>query len=348
MRRSPLIALVVLVGAVTMTPSALASAGSSTVSNQGPSTLGIRLVAPPSSPANTPLTNAYIVDQLMPGDSLSRTVEIDNNTNASSLISVYVAAANVVGGTFTFAPGRSANGLSSWSSLSSDTLQLAPHSETFDTVTIHVPRNASQGNRNAVLWAAMSASPTAGQGITLISRVGVRMYLAIGPGGALQSRFSLGPLSTQRSASGKSLVIAEIHNSGKSTLNLNGDLVLAKGPDALNAGPFAATLGAILPAGASEQVTVVLDSNIPRGPWRADLKVRSGRDVESSIATITFPQQNALGTFGKTNNLQRSLLAVLSTLILVALFAFAFFLRRALIRPLRRVRRPMPISSKAK
>jgi hypothetical protein len=287
----------------------------------------------------------------MPGDSLSRTVEVDNNTDAVAIVSVYVAAANVVQGAFTFAPGHDANELSSWTSLGSDTLQLAPHTEAFDTVTTHVPQSASSGNRNAVVWVAMSASPTGGQGITLVSRVGVRMYVAVGPGGAPRSDFSLGPLTTQRSPSGKSLVVAEIHNSGKSTLDLSGNLMLAKGPDGLNAGPFVANLGPILSGGASEQVIVALNADLPRGPWRADLQVKSGRVARSSIATITFPVFNTSKTLSKTNDLRQPLVIVLSTLLVAACLAFVLSRRRPTLtkRPrLLGIRRRIPASLKSR
>jgi hypothetical protein len=152
-----------------------------------------------------------------------------------------------------------------------------------------VPTNASSGNRFAVVWAAVSASPPSGHGITLVSRVGVRMYLSIGPGGAPSSNFSLGPLTTERSSSGKSLVVDVVHNTGRSELALSGQLKLSKGPNQLRAGPFVASSGSILAPGASERVTIALDSNFPRGPWRADLRVSSGSLQRSTGATITFP-----------------------------------------------------------
>jgi hypothetical protein len=36
-------------------------------------------------------------------------------------------------------------------------------------------------------------------------------------------------------------------------------------------------------------VTVALDKSLPAGPWKATLKLRSGRIVRTSEGTITFP-----------------------------------------------------------
>ena len=68
--------------------------------------------------------------------------------------------------------------------------------------------------------------------------------------------------------------------------------MLTDGPDGLRAGPIAATLGALLAPGASEPVAVQLGSELPRGPWRADLGITSGTLERSAVATITFPGNN--------------------------------------------------------
>ena len=57
-----------------------------------------------TAPSN-PLANTYIVDRLAPGATLTRSVEIDNDTRADVDVSVYPAAASVVRGSFVFAPG---------------------------------------------------------------------------------------------------------------------------------------------------------------------------------------------------------------------------------------------------
>ena len=156
-------------------------------------------------------------------------------------------------------------------------------------MTVTIPKGASSGQRYGVLWAEVSARPTKPGSVTLVNRVGIRMYLSVGPGGSPSSNFAIGSLSARRSASGASFVVSTVRNDGHSTLDLSGDLTLSHGPDGLRAGPVAATVGAALPPGASEPVAVGLTSGLPRGPWRVDLSLFSGSLRRSADATITFP-----------------------------------------------------------
>jgi hypothetical protein len=288
----------------------------------GQGTIGIRLVAATGAPSSNPLGSSYIVTRLAPGDSLSRIVEIDDDSKSSVEVSLYVAAATVVRGKFVFAAGNVSNDLTSWTSLAHKAIYLAPESKARDTVTIRVPHDASAGNQYAVVWAAVSAAPPGGKGITLVSRVGVRMYVAVGPGGGKPSNFVLGNLSAIRGASGRSLVHATIRNSGANTLDLNGFLTLTDGPGGLHAGPFTAKLGVVLAPGASELATVALAPNFPRGPWKAELNIRSGELARSTTRTITFPARFAAGkSSGKTFPIQLStiLFALLASALLFLL-----------------------------
>jgi hypothetical protein len=255
-------------------------------------TVGIRLVASPGTPSKNPLASSYIVAQLKPGTKLTRAVEIDNDSKKYVDVSVYVAAASIVRGHFVFAPGAQGNELARWTTVGKTTLRLAPDSQAFDTLITKVPLTSVKGNNYAVVWAAVSAAPPRGSGITMVSRVGVRMYVAVGPGGAAPSNFIVTTLSTEREKSGDSLLVTRIRNSGANTLDLNGILTLSKGPDGLHAGPFTAKLGVVLAPGASEPVAVVFAPSFPRGPWRADLKVSSGELQRSTIATISFPSRH--------------------------------------------------------
>jgi hypothetical protein len=259
-------------------------------------------------------------------------VEIDNDTDRSVNVSVYPAAATVVRGSFAFAPGRSSNELSSWTSVRHNVISLARGSEAFDTLTINVPSSASSGERYAVLWAEVSAPPAAPGDITLVNRVGVRMYLSIGPGGAPPSNFAVGSLTAERSATGGSVVVANVHNSGQGTLDLSGTLMLTDGPDGLRAGPIAATLGTLLAPGASEPVAVQLGSELPRGPWRADLGITSGTLERSAVATITFPRHNGTVRSPRAPGRPTLTLAVVALLVVAVMTALALLISRRLGR----------------
>ncbi len=277
----------------------------------GHGTIGIRLVAAAGAPSSNPLASSYIVARLAPGDSLTRVVEIDDNSNSPELVSLYVASATVAHGQFFFAAGHASNDLTGWTSVTNSAIPLAAKSKALDTVTVRVPHDAQSGNYYAVVWAAVSAAPPGGEGITLVSRVGVRIYVSVGPGGGAPSNFGLRTLRAKRESSGNSLLVTTVHNSGANTLSLDGYLMLSRGPGGLSAGPFVAKLGAVLAPGVSEPATVVLAPDFPRGPWTATLKVSSGTLSRSATNTITFPARFAApATSGKGTSPIQLLLAL--------------------------------------
>ena len=155
-------------------------------------------------------------------------------------------------------------------------------------VTIAIPKKASFGERYGVVWAEVSAQTSAGGGVNLVNRVGIRMYIAVGPRAA-PATFVIGALSAERSAAGDPLVIARIHNSSRRTLDIHGTLTLSDGPGGQHAGPFPVALGTGLAPGESGTASVLLDKGLPSGPWQADLRLRSGFSERDAVARLTFP-----------------------------------------------------------
>jgi hypothetical protein len=331
--RIRLLLLMLFVGAGSIAPASMAFASPRSQSAAGSGSVGIRLL-PLAGASSNSLASSYVVDRLAPGTILTRDVEIDNTTHAIIDVSVYPAAASIVRGHFAFAPGNGGNELSNWTSVSNHLIRLAPGTEAFDTLTISVPGSASPGERYGVLWAEVSATPAAGGGVTLVNRVGVRMYISIGPGGGPLSGFSIGPLTAEHSTSGQRFVAATVHNSGQSTLDISGNLALSNGPDGLRAGPFAATLGTVIAPGVSEPVTVRLDSVIPRGPWQADLTLTSGLLHHSSVDMITFPPNTVAAKPRVTVGFPMVLLVVIVLLVMLALTALGLLVSRRRIWPI--------------
>jgi hypothetical protein len=164
---------------------------------------------------------------------------------------------------------------------------LADGAKKMVTVTVDVPSDAAPGEQYAVLWAQTTSG---GKGaVTQVSRVGIRIYLSVGPGGEPASAFTIESLTAERDPSGVPAVKAMIHNTGGRALDLRGKLTLKDGPGGLTAGPFAVTLGTTLGRGQTEPVTVQLDRQLPNGPWKAHLSVTSGLLTERAQATLTFP-----------------------------------------------------------
>jgi len=276
-----LIALSVLAGIIVSASGALAA---------GSSGIGIRLVDVPADSRNDPFAGSYIVDRLAPGGSVRRVVEISNTTRSTVSVAVYPAAATFRRGTFGLAAGHDQNELSGWTSVSRKVLRMQPGTTALETVTINVPEEVSPAERYAVVWAEVSTPTSAAGGVTLVNRVGVRMYVSVGPGGAPPANFAIGSLSAERSETGAPVVVAIVHNTGRRTLDISGTLALAKGPGGLRVGPIPVTLESALAVGESGSAAAQLDERLPLGPWRAHVRLRSGSVHRTAVATITFPE----------------------------------------------------------
>lgn len=250
--------------------------------------IGIRLVDIPVSAATDPRAQIYVIDHLAPGTMIHRRVEVTNTSAQTAHILLYSAAAAIENGSFVGAPGNTANDVSNWTSISPNSVDVPAAGRATATVTIDVPKDAPPGEQYGVIWAEIrSADSTAG--VTQVNRVGIREYLSIGSGGPAAANFTIDSLSAGRSSNGEPTVLAYVHNTGGRALDMSGTLQLAAGPGGLNAGPFPATLGTSLAIGDTEAVTIVLDRQIPAGPWDAYITLRSGLLERDAKATITFP-----------------------------------------------------------
>lgn len=255
--------------------------------------IGIRLVDAPVAARTDPRAQVYVVDHLAPGAVIHRRVEVSNTTSASANVALYSAAAKIIKGTFVGSAGHTQNDLSTWTSISPDTPIVAAGGSSIATVTISVPRDAAPGEQYGVVWAEVRSSKSAATGVTQVSRVGIRLYISVGPGGAPAAAFSIDSLTAQRAADGRPEILASVHNTGGRALDMSGKLLLAAGPGGLSAGPFNAALGTTLAIGDIEPVTVMLDKQLPAGPWKATITLRSGLLERSATATITFPNKGA-------------------------------------------------------
>jgi hypothetical protein len=269
--------------------------------------IGIRLADAPATSPGDSSGRSYIVDRVAPGATIRRRVEIDNGTHSTAEIAVYAAAASLGRGTFSFAPGHLQNELSSWTSIDQQTLRLDLEAHAYETVTIAVPKAAPAGERYAVIWAEVSVPAPAAGGVTLVNRVGVRVYLTVGAGGAAVANFAIGPLRAERSARGGLLAAASVSNNGGRRLDIRGQLTLTQGPGGLRAGPFPVTLRPDLAPGTSEPASVRLGRDLPLGPWLAHLSLTSGFIHREVVATITFPAPAAAA---KPSSSRHMLLAV--------------------------------------
>jgi hypothetical protein len=257
-----------------------------------PPGIGAGLLQGPADNLDDPRTHEYIVDHLAPGTTISRQIGFSNGDAEPADLSFYAAAADIHDGGFVPGAGHAANELTSWTTFSPTSATVAPGETLPVTVTIAVPSDASAGERYAAALAEHAQPPAAGGGITSVSRVGIRIYLSVGPGGAAITSFSIDSMTAQRGADGIPFVTAQVHNTGERAIDLSGELALTNGPASLSAGPFPVSHVATLAVGGSGTVTIPLDPGLPNGPWDGRITLQSGKTSETVTGRLMFPTGN--------------------------------------------------------
>lgn len=250
--------------------------------------LGIRLLEAPTDRRDDPRALVYVVDHVEPGTTFSRRIEVTNDTADTMDVDLYSVGSDIVGSSFAPLAARTQNELSSWVTVSPSDMRLAPRENRVATLTVTVPGDASEGERYAAVMAESAAVDATG--VVVNARVGIRVYLSVGPGGEPASDFTIDELTASRDADGNPVVEATVTNTGGRALDMAGALNLSDGPGGLSAGPFPAELGTTLGIGESSPVKVVLDKALPAGPWKARIDLESGLLERAAEATITFPE----------------------------------------------------------
>ena len=156
-----------------------------------PGSIGLRLVDVPTSASGDPRAQVYIVDHLAPGTVIERRIEISNTTDSAARIALYPAAATIERGAFLGAEGHTPNDLSTWTSILPGAIDIPAGDRMTATVSITVPSDAAPGEQYGVVWAEARAAPASGDGVTQVSRVGIRLYISVG--------LAESPLRTSRS-----------------------------------------------------------------------------------------------------------------------------------------------------
>ncbi len=272
-------------------PAASAHAPARPAHALAPPSFGIRLVDVPGFSANDPRALRYITDHLPPGAVIRRRVLVENKSPSVGHVALYADAATISRGSFVGGNGGTRSDLTSWIGASRQELTLAPHASAMDAVTIRVPRDASSGERYGVIWAQETSSVPSGNGIAIreVNRVGIRIYLSIGPGGAPPTNFAISRITGSRQKNGDPVVAARVSNTGGRAIDLSGSLTLADGPGGVSAGPFAIPDGMLtLAPGQNGQVRAILPKRLPDGPWRVTIDMKSGLTERKASATIDF------------------------------------------------------------
>ncbi|GIH16324.1 hypothetical protein [Rugosimonospora africana] len=253
---------------------------------------GIQLLDAPTDNRSDPRALKYIVDHLTPGTVIHRRVLVVNKSTVELHVAIYPAAASVDKGGFQFAGGRTANELVSWINASPSELDLAPGAQAPSEVTIQVPTKVTNGERYAVVWASVTSGHQPSANVTQVYRVGVRVYLDVGPGGDPPSDFAIGRLVAARNSHGQPSLSIAVHNTGQRALDLSGQVTLTDGPAGTRAGPFRVSHDTTLGIGQSGTVTAALPRNLPDGPWTVRV------DLASGLIQHSVTQRLRLGSAG--------------------------------------------------
>ena len=254
-----------------------------------PAGIGIGLLDVPASTQNDPRARAYIIDRLAPGSEITRRVQVTNNTASAQTIYLYPGAASITGGSFVGAESGSINELTTWTSLTQTTIELPSGGKAEVPVSIKVPADAAEDEHYGAIWAEARSPATKG-GVVQANRVGIRMYLSIGPGNGKPADFSITTLTAARDSEGLPQLSALVTNTGGRALDITGQLHLIDGPGQLSAGPFAVQQARTIAPGTSQNVTFTMPKELPHGPWTAQIKLKSGLLDRQASAPITFPE----------------------------------------------------------
>src|ERR1700753_4351820 len=187
--------------------------------------------------------------------------------------------------------------MTTWIHLNKKTVPLAPHRPATVTATVDVPKDASSGNQYGVIWAEQDMKGA--RNVTLVSRVGIRMYLNVGPGGAPPAGFTVGTPTASKTASGTHLISVPIDNTGGRAVDVRGSVSLSNGPGGLQAGPFNPQAMDTLAPGQTHPVTFALSSKLPDGPWQATFTFKS--DLITKTKKVTLNLATSAATTAKSH-----------------------------------------------
>ncbi len=287
-----------------------------------PGTISIGLRSAPPTPSNDPRAHRYIVDHLSAGASTTRRLEVGNHTDSPQRIEVYAGPATVQGGSFLPASPGESNALTRWIHLDRSVLNLLPGQSAMVTATITVPAGAPDAEQYAVIWASHTSAAPGGNavgtgtgssgsagsgslgspgssssgsgagetGLDQISRVGVRVYLSTGAGGAPDSGFEILDLRPVWAAVGVAAFLATVSNTGHRAVDVAGTLDLTDGPGGLATPPLASEPATIAPGETAEIRFPVSEAiPLPSGEWTATVDLASGTEKQTTAREFAVP-----------------------------------------------------------
>lgn len=317
---------------LSVSPAAADGSGSSATGQRG---VGIRLLDASTTRRNDPRAQIYVDDFVAPGTVFVRHVQVSDFTSKPVHLLIYAAPAIIDGENFSIALRGQRSELTDWITVAPSAVDLQPGQSATVAVTFRVPAAASKGERYGAIVAELPAVAPKPGTVAVATRVGVRVYLAVGRGGEPPSNFTISTLTAKRLPDGTPAVSATVTNTGERALDLDGTLGLSNGPGGLRAGPYGVPSIRTLGIGKTGDVLVPLDKQTPAGPWLAKLALHSGYITKTVTGTITFPAHAGTSAapvkavpFAKNRNVLVPIAAGLILALIVGLILFLLWKRR--------------------
>jgi hypothetical protein len=254
-----------------------------------PGSFGVRLVDVPVSEKGNPRALRYIIDDLPTGAVIHRRIRVVNNEARTARFTVYPDAAFIAGGQFVGYAGAARNELTRWTTVQQPTVTLAAGASVMDMITIRVPLGATRGEHYGVIWVQQTAKVSGHgpqSGVTEVSRVGVRLYLAVGSGGFPPTSFDITSVTGHLTDAGRPVILAHVNNTGARAIDLNGTARLTDGPGGTSSGPFSAQRTVTLAPGQSWNVTFPVPKSLPDGSWQVRVNLVSGFTKATATTAI--------------------------------------------------------------
>jgi hypothetical protein len=274
-----------------LTAASVAVPAASALASAAPGQFGVRLFDVPLAAAHNPRALRYIIDFVHPGSVIRRRILVLNQETRRARFAVYPDAARITHGMFVGDAGATRSELTRWTSLQHRTLTLNPGASALDMVTIRVPRGATRGEHYGVIWAQQAARVRTARGTAIkeVNRVGIRIYLDVGHGGAPPTRFDITSLAGHRTPGGQPVILARVHNTGGLAVDLSGQARLTDGPGGITAGPFREQQVITLAPGQSGNLAFAESKDLPGGSWHATVRLVSGLTTATAQSNIQFP-----------------------------------------------------------
>lgn len=228
---------------------------------------------------------------LSPGESITKTIEIQNNSGVTQTYNLSVNGFTAAGeeGASAFLPANG-NDLSGWIAFSPPQSISVPANGTRNVdVTITVPQNAAPGGHYATIFARTdSATNDTTTGVGVQQMIGVNFLVRVA--GNVIENATVVEFSTPKSRlePGEELMFtSRVRNTGNVHIRPSGVIEIYRGNAKIHEIPLNEAGGNVLPDSV-RRFTVTSDKYLPAGKYRAGLVLQYGASQVIQVPPVEF------------------------------------------------------------